>query len=162
MIDNTSVNILIVDDSIDNLRVVGNFLLDRGYNIFVSNDGENALKTLGLNKIDLVLMDIMMPGIDGFEVCGRIKSNPETKHIPVIFLSARVETVDIVKGFEVGGVDYVTKPFQKLELLARVDTHVRLKKTYDYLDEWRKEAVKSRDHYMNVLLNLGKVIFPDK
>jgi DNA-binding response OmpR family regulator len=162
MIDNTSVNILIVDDSIDNLKVVGNFLLDRGYNIFVSNDGENALKTLGLNKIDLVLMDIMMPGMDGFEVCGRIKSNPETKHIPVIFLSARVETADIVKGFEVGGVDYVTKPFQKLELLARVDTHVRLKKTYDYLDEWRKEAVKSRDHYMNVLLNLGKVIFPDK
>jgi CheY-like chemotaxis protein len=162
MIDNTSVNILIVDDSIDNLKVVGNFLLDCGYNIFVSNDGENALKTLGLNKIDLVLMDIMMPGMDGFEVCGRIKSNPDTRHIPVIFLSARVETADIVKGFEVGGVDYVTKPFQKLELLARVDTHVRLKKTYDYLDEWRKEAVKSRDHYMNVLLNLGKVIFPEK
>jgi DNA-binding response OmpR family regulator len=162
MIDNTSVNLLIVDDSIDNLKVVGNFLLEKGYNIFVSNDGENALKTLGLNKIDLVLMDIMMPGMDGFEVCGRIKSNPETKHIPVIFLSARVETADIVKGFEVGGVDYVTKPFQKLELLARVDTHVRLKKTYDYLDEWRNEAVKSRDHYMNVLLNLGKVIFPDK
>jgi|WetSurMetagenome_2_1015567.scaffolds.fasta_scaffold365126_1 DNA-binding response OmpR family regulator len=162
MIDNTSVNILIVDDSIDNLKVVGNFLLDRGYNIFVSNDGENALKTLGLNKIDLVLMDIMMPGMNGFEVCGKIKSNADTKHIPVIFLSARVETADIVKGFEVGGVDYVTKPFQKLELLARVDTHVRLKKTYDYLDEWRKEAVKSRDHYMNVLLNLGKVIFPEK
>jgi DNA-binding response OmpR family regulator len=162
MIDNTGVNILIVDDSIDNLKVVGNFLLDRGYNIFVSNDGENALKTLGLNKIDLVLMDIMMPGMNGFEVCSKIKSNPETKHIPVIFLSARVETADIVKGFEVGGVDYVTKPFQKLELLARVDTHVRLKKTYDYLDEWRKEAVKSRDHYINVLLNLGKVIFPDK
>ncbi len=124
--------------------------------------GKMLLKTLGLNKIDLVLMDIMMPGMNGFEVCGKIKSNPDTKHIPVIFLSARVETADIVKGFEVGGVDYVTKPFQKLELLARVDTHVRLKKTYDYLDEWRKEAVKSRDHYMNVLLNLGKVIFPEK
>jgi PleD family two-component response regulator len=104
----------------------------------------------------------MMPGIDGFEVCSRIKTNPETKHIPVIFLSAKVETADIIKGFEVGGVDYVTKPYQKMELLARVDTHIRLKKTYDYLDEWRQEAVDSRDHYMNVLVNLGKVIFPDK
>ncbi|MBK8884161.1 MAG: response regulator [Bacteroidales bacterium] len=162
MIDNKSVNILIVDDSIDNLKVVGSILLERGYNIFVSNDGESALKTLGLNKIDLVLMDIIMPGMDGFEVCIKMKSNPDTQHIPVIFLSAKIETEDVVRGFEVGGVDYVTKPFHKQELLARVDTHVRLKKTYDYLDEWRKEAVKSRDHYMSVLLNLGKVIFPDK
>jgi len=162
MIDNTSLNILIVDDSIDNLKVVGNFLLEQGYNIFVSNDGENALKTLQVNKIDLVLLDIMMPGLDGFEVCAKMKTNQETQHIPVIFLSAKAETEDIVKGFEAGGVDYVTKPFQKLELLARVDTHIRLKKTYDFLDDWRKEAVKSRDHYMKVLHNLGKVIFPDK
>jgi PleD family two-component response regulator len=162
MIDNKSVNILIVDDSVDNLKVVGNVLLEQGYNIYVANDGESALNTISLNKIDLVLLDIMMPGIDGFEVCSRIKSSPETKHIPVIFLSAKVETADIIRGFEVGGVDYVTKPYQKMELLARVDTHIRLKKTYDYLDEWRKEAVLSRDHYMNVLLNLGKVIFPDK
>lgn len=162
MIDNKSVNILIVDDSVDNLKVVGNILLEQGYNIYVANDGESALNTISLNKIDLVLLDIMMPGIDGFEVCSRVKSSPETSHIPVIFLSAKVETADIIRDFEVGGVDYVTKPYQKMELLARVDTHIRLKKTYDYLDEWRKEAVLSRDHYMNVLLNLGKVIFPDK
>jgi DNA-binding response OmpR family regulator len=162
MIDNSSVNILIVDDSIDNLKVVGNFLLDKGYNIFVANDGENAIKTLELNNIDLVLMDIVMPGPDGFEVCARIKSNPVTEHVPVIFLSAKIETEDVIRGFEAGGVDYVTKPFNKLELLARVDTHIRLKKAYDDLDEWRKEAVKSRDHYMSALINLGKVIFPDK
>jgi DNA-binding response OmpR family regulator len=162
MIDNSSVNLLIVDDSFDNLKVVGNLLLEQGYNIFVANDGDSALKTLSVNKIDLVLLDIMMPGMDGFEVCSKIKANTDLRSIPVIFLSAKVETADIVKGFEVGGVDYVTKPFEKLELLARVDTHVRLKKTYDLLDDWRKEAVKSRDHYMNVLLNLGKVIFPDK
>jgi DNA-binding response OmpR family regulator len=161
MIDNKSVNILIVDDSFDNLKVVGNFLLEKGYNIFVANDGETALKTISLNSIDLILLDIMMPGIDGFEVCIRVKSNPEMQHIPVIFLSAKVETADIVRGFEVGGVDYVTKPFHKLELLARVDTHIRLKKTYDLLDEWKKEAVKSRDHYLDVLFNLGKVVFPD-
>jgi DNA-binding response OmpR family regulator len=162
MIDNSSVNLLIVDDSFDNLKVVGNLLLEQGYNIFVANDGDSALKTLSVNKIDLVLLDIMMPGMDGFEVCSKIKANTDLRSIPVIFLSAKVETADIVKGFEVGGVDYVTKPFEKLELLARVDTHVRLKKTYDLLDDWRKEAVKSRDHYMNVLLNLGKVIFPDQ
>jgi PleD family two-component response regulator len=162
MIDNTSVNILIVDDSYDNLRVVGNILLGKGYNIFVANDGESALRTISLNKIDLILLDIMMPGIDGFEVCAKIKSDFKTEYIPVIFLSAKADPDDIVKGFENGGVDYITKPFHKPELLARVDTHVRMKKTYDLLDEWRKEAVKSRDHYMKVLFDLSKVIFPDE
>jgi two-component system, sensor histidine kinase and response regulator len=162
MIDNAGVNILIVDDSYDNLRVIGNILLEKGYNIFVANYGASALRSISLNKIELILLDILMPGIDGFEVCTRIKSEFKTENIPVIFLSARDDPDDIVKGFENGGVDYITKPFHKPELLARVDTHVRMKKTYDLLDEWRKEAVKSRDHYMMVLCDLSKVIFADE
>lgn len=162
MEENRKINILIVDDSIDNLKVAGNLLLEKEYSIHVASDGESCLKTLESGNIDLVLLDIMMPGIDGFEVCSRMKANPATELIPVIFLSAKIEPEDIVKGFHVGGVDYVTKPFRKEELLARVDTHVKLKRAYDLINEWRNDAVKSRDQYMNMLYTLGKVIFPQK
>ena len=108
--------LLVVDDNQDNLKVVSNFLKEKNYKIALATDGAGALKILETNRIDLILLDIMMPGMDGFEVCKRLKENPETKDIPVIFLTAKSETDDIVRGFQLGGVDYITKPFKHKEI----------------------------------------------
>ena len=120
------INILIVDDNQENLKVVSNFLKDKGYNIALSLDGPGALKILETDKIDLILLDIMMPGMNGFEVCKKIMENTEWQDIPVIFLTAKTETDDLVEGFNSGGVDYITKPFNKDELLIRVNNHLEL------------------------------------
>lgn len=118
--------VLIVDDTMENIQVLGSLLRDAGYGINVANDGTKALSTLERVIPDLVLLDIMMPVMDGFEVCRRMKQNPEWCDIPVIFLTAKVETESVVEGFELGAVDYVTKPFQAAELLQRVDTHLTM------------------------------------
>ena len=102
-------------------------ILARDYEIVTAANGADALEICTNDCIDLVLLDIIMPDMDGYEVCERIKANLNTKHIPVIFLTAKTETKDIVQGFDAGGVDYVTKPFNKVELLARVKTHIELK-----------------------------------
>ncbi len=117
--------ILLVDDNLKNLQVLGN-LLEGTYGTAAAENGVEALEFLKKRMPDLILLDIMMPGMGGFEVCKRLKAAPETRDIPIIFLSAKTETQNIVKGFEVGGVDYITKPFQIPELLARVHTHVDL------------------------------------
>ncbi|MBE0673505.1 MAG: response regulator [Bacteroidales bacterium] len=118
--------ILAVDDHPVNRRLLEG-ILAKEYDIITAANGADALAICTNESIDLVLLDIMMPEMDGYEVCERIKANLNTKHIPVIFLTAKTETKDIVKGFDVGGVDYVTKPFKKVELLARVKTHIELK-----------------------------------
>jgi DNA-binding response OmpR family regulator len=150
--------ILVVDDNQENLKVVSNFLKEMNYKIALALDGDNALQIVRENKIDLILLDIMMPGMDGFEVCEILKENPETKDIPVIFLTARTETDDIVKGFQLGGVDYITKPFNKEELYARVNTHMQLKLIRDGLCECELATRKSRDYFMKVLYDLGKIM----
>ncbi|MCP4757181.1 MAG: response regulator [Proteobacteria bacterium] len=119
-------SILIVDDNVPNLQFLGKLLEKSSYDPTVVTDGAKALEFLREKLPDLILLDIMMPVMDGFEVCRKIKANSRTKHIPVIFLTAKSETEDIVKGFEVGGVDYVTKPFNIVELLARIKTHVEM------------------------------------
>jgi two-component system, sensor histidine kinase and response regulator len=121
--------ILMVDDNAQNIQVLGNILKERGYKISVSMNGNEALNFVNKTIPDLILLDIMMPEMDGFEVCRRLKENESTRDIPVIFLTAKTESDDIVKGFEVGGIDYVTKPFKKEELLVRVRTHLKLKRT---------------------------------
>ena len=123
--------ILIVDDIIQNLQVLGNILKSFGYRVALATDGNKALEVTNMIHPDLILLDVTMPNLNGFEVCQRIKNSEETKEIPIIFLTARVETEDIVKGFEVGGVDYVTKPFNSAELLQRVHTHLELKRSRD-------------------------------
>jgi len=124
--------ILMVDDVPKNLQVLGSILGASEYLITPAMSGEQALARVEQLMPDLILLDVMMPGIDGFETCRQIKANPKTKDIPVIFLTAKVETVDVVKGFNVGAVDYVTKPFQAEELLTRVKTHISLKlKTHE-------------------------------
>ncbi|TAN53880.1 MAG: diguanylate cyclase [Methylococcaceae bacterium] len=119
-------NILIVDDNPQNLKVLGATLIEAGYDIHIAQSGEQALKAVEPLAPDLILLDIMMPGMDGYEVCRRLKADPLTEQIPVIFLTAKVEEDDVVQGLELGAVDYVTKPFNIAILLARVKTHVRL------------------------------------
>ncbi|OQX82420.1 MAG: hypothetical protein B6D64_00285 [Bacteroidetes bacterium 4484_276] len=119
--------ILIVDDIPKNIELAANILSTKNYNITFAISGQAALKKVKLIDFDLILLDVMMPEMDGFEVCEKLKSDPSTQNIPVIFLTAKTETENVVKGFELGAVDYVTKPFSTDELLARVNTHVGIK-----------------------------------
>ncbi|EAY27694.1 response Regulator Receiver Signal Transduction Histidine Kinase [Microscilla marina ATCC 23134] len=118
--------ILIVDDTPANIGVILSYLRDQGYKMLVAEDGESAIEQVGFMKPDLILMDIMMPGLNGFETCTSLKANKETADIPIIFMSALNETVDKVKGFQLGAVDYITKPFQQEEVLARIKTHLKM------------------------------------
>jgi diguanylate cyclase (GGDEF)-like protein/PAS domain S-box-containing protein len=119
--------IMVVDDNPANLGVVGEHLEDHEYNVTVALDGHEALKRAEFVVPDLILLDVMMPGIDGFETCRRLKANPATADIPVIFMTALTDVSDKVSAFQAGGVDYISKPFQTEELLARVKTHLALR-----------------------------------
>ncbi len=119
--------ILVVDDTIANLDVVTQVLEDAGYDVAMAIDGSRALKLAKANPPDLILLDVQMPGIDGFETCRQLKANPETAAIPTIFMTALGDTDSKIKGFDLGAVDYITKPFQEKELLARVRTHLKLR-----------------------------------
>lgn len=132
-------HILIVDDNPQNLQVLGQFLKKNDFNVAAATDGQTALDMIANRKPDLILLDIMMPNMDGFETCKIIKQDPGTKDIPVIFLTAKIETEDIVKGFETGASDYVTKPFNTFELLARINTHLELKKSRDIIMKQTRE-----------------------
>jgi len=118
--------ILVVDDTPANIQTLAAILKDKGYQLSVATNGKQALEVLARVQPDLILLDVMMPEMDGFETCRRLKEAAATKQIPVIFLTARTETTDIVKGFELGAVDYVAKPFNAHELLARVSTHLTI------------------------------------
>ncbi len=118
--------ILLVEDTPANIQAVTAILKEQGYQISVATNGRIALDALARQVPDLILLDVMMPEMDGFETCRRLKEHPGWRDIPVIFLTARTETADIVKGFELGAVDYVAKPFNAHELLARVNTHLAL------------------------------------
>ncbi|NJL69078.1 MAG: response regulator [Oscillatoriales cyanobacterium RU_3_3] len=120
-------SILIVDDSQNNLSLLDRILSKRGYKVRVASSGKFALEAVELAQPDLILLDIMMPDMDGYEVCSRLKAEERTRGIPVIFLSALVEVADKVKGFSVGGVDYITKPFEPTEVVARVENQLRMR-----------------------------------
>jgi PleD family two-component response regulator len=130
-VESSRCNILIVDDVAKNIQVLGNILRQEGYSISFATSGKQALRMVAADSFDLILLDVMMPEMDGLEVCKGLKEDPESRHIPVIFLTAKTEREDIVKGFQVGALDYVTKPFNSAELLARVRTHLELKKARD-------------------------------
>ncbi|MGD8766531.1 MAG: response regulator, partial [Methyloceanibacter sp.] len=140
--------ILIVDDTPTNVAVISG-LLKETYKTKVATNGEKALAIAnGADKPDLILLDIMMPGMDGFEVCRRLKANPETAEIPVIFLTAKTDAVDEEKGFEVGGVDYIHKPFSGPIVLARVRTQLALREALSEAREARNQA----DELLHALL----------
>ena len=132
---NANVNLLIVDDTLKNIQVLGTLLRNEGYQIHVAQNGLQALKVVETVQPDLILLDVMMPQLDGFETCKRLKANEKTKEIPIIFLTARTEIEAIVEGFELGAVDYVTKPFNPPELLSRVNTHLTLYKLQKELEQ---------------------------
>jgi len=127
--------ILVVDDSPENLELLCAFLRDSGFEIDVAENGEAALEQLAQVKPDLILLDVVMPGLDGFETCQRLKENDETKDIPVIFMTALVNTSDKVRGFELGAVDHIAKPLQPDEVLARITTHLTIKNLQESLQE---------------------------
>lgn len=118
--------ILIVDDNPTNLKVLSEAIANSGWEILVATDGETAIDQSEYATPDLILLDVMMPGMDGFETCRRLKSNPATNEIPVIFMTALNDTVDKIKGLSLGAVDYITKPFQTEEVLARLKVHLQL------------------------------------
>jgi len=125
--------ILMVDDVPKNLQVLGNILNKEGYKISAALNGEQALKILENAKPDLILLDVMMPGMSGFDVIKKIRENENLVETPVIFLTAKTEKDDVIHGIELGAVDYVTKPFNSTELLARVKNHIELKLSKDRL-----------------------------
>ena len=116
---------LIVDDVPDNLALLSDALSDAGYTVLVATDGQAAIDSLQRVVPDIILLDAVMPGIDGFETCQRIKQMASAQHVPVIFMTGLTETEHVVKGFVSGGIDYVTKPIDPAEVLARAATHIR-------------------------------------
>ncbi|ACB74247.1 hybrid sensor histidine kinase/response regulator [Opitutus terrae] len=139
--------ILVVDDQETNLRVLGDMLAHLGYDIVPALDGEQALRRLSSRPVDLILLDVLMPGLDGFEVCRRIRSNVAWIDIPIIFLSAADDKSLIVRALESGGVDYITKPFNAAELLSRVRTHLALKTARDRL----RQLAEDKDELLGIL-----------
>jgi signal transduction histidine kinase len=127
MVDAQKNTILIVDDNPNNIRVLFEFLHQSGFKVSVVKSGEAAIEKIALIQPDLILLDVMMPGIDGFETCRRLKADPKAKDIPVIFMTALADTEHKVKGLQIGAVDYITKPFHFSEVLARVNVHLALR-----------------------------------
>jgi len=122
----TRSTILIVDDTPVNVAVLAEYLVSHGFSVMVAQDGEEGLDRAQFGQPDLILLDIMMPGMDGFETCRRLKSLASTKDIPVIFMTALSDISDKITGYKMGAVDYVTKPFHIEEALARINTHLTL------------------------------------
>ena len=144
--------ILIVDDNPQNLQVLANLLKEEKYEIEFAINGEATLDWLKNRQFDLILLDINMPGMNGFEVCKKIRSNKETHEIPIIFLSAESERESILKGFEVGAQDFVIKPFDSRELLARVKTQLDLKTKTEKLEKVNEWLGKKIDTWIRVSL----------
>ena len=151
--------ILIVDDVPANLRILSDALESKGYRIQAATDGETALKIIEAGIPELVLLDVMMPGLNGYETCRRMKKMPGMEHIPVLFITALNETEDIVEGFEAGGMDYLTKPFSEAEVHARVSTHLRvgrLTRALEVRNAELEQAIRERKQAERTTANLSR------
>ncbi len=144
--------ILVVDDNPKNIQVLATHLTNDDYEVEYASNGKEAVQIIEREDFDLILLDVMMPGIDGFETCRRIKKIENKKHIPVIFVTAKTDIDSLTLGFEYGGVDYISKPFKADELLLRVSTHVELKKTRDKLN-YHKTFLEKKETYYNDKIN---------
>ena len=122
--------LLVVDDVMENIQVAGAILKEKGYQLNIARNGKQALQVVEKTTPDLILLDIVMPEMDGFECCAQLKASAATRDIPVIFLTANTDSKDLVKGFELGAVDYVYKPFNAPELLSRIHTHLALRQAH--------------------------------
>jgi PAS domain S-box-containing protein len=158
-------SVLIVDDTPANINILGHIMAKGNLNVSVAPNGEKALELIGKNKPDLILLDIMMPGVDGYEVCEKLKQDEATKDIPVIFLTALSGLENIVKGFNVGGIDYITKPFHEREVVCRVASQLQLQKTRNELIQSQKDLAQSEKLYRTIVEKVPEFIFqldPDR
>ena len=156
-------SLLIVDDNSANLKLVA-AVLNPYYQLSITDNGETAIKIAELKIPDLILLDVMMPGMSGFDVCKYLKQNEKTREIPIIFLTAKNEESDIVMAFDIGGADYVLKPFKTREILSRVKTQIDLKDAKDRLkqqNEEIKEIVANRDELFSIIAHDLKSPFWD-
>jgi len=148
-------NILVVDDIPLNVELLRTYLKSAGYFVLEANDGEEALKSVAQNKPDLVLLDIMMPKINGFEVCQKLKSDTKTQFVPIVLVTALQSIEDKVKGIESGADDFITKPFNKLELLARVKSLLRIKFLHDELEKKIAQLNEARKRLQQLAVTDG-------
>lgn len=146
----SDVTVLVIDDTPTNLKLLGDVLSDAGYKVLFKKDGRSGLKLARKRRPDVILLDIMMPEIDGYETCQELKADALTRSIPVIFMSALSDTIDKVKGFEVGAVDYITKPFQVEEVRARIDTHLTIQRL--------RMELETRNAELNEKLSLAQAL----
>jgi two-component system, sensor histidine kinase and response regulator len=137
--------VMIVDDTPANIDLLYQTLEPEGYKISVAGTGEETLKLVPKIKPDLILLDVMLPGIDGFETCQKLKEAPETANIPIIFITAKAESEDIVKGFNLGGADYLTKPFNQEEVCARIKTHLHFQLLLQTMETQNKKLNELND-----------------
>ncbi|OLP16335.1 hybrid sensor histidine kinase/response regulator [Leptolyngbya sp. 'hensonii'] len=147
----TQSTILVVDDNPTNIQVLFDVLSENGYRVAIAKSGEAALQRLQAYQPDLILLDVMMPGIDGFQTCERLKADPTTQDIPVIFMTALSDAVDKVRGLSLGAVDYITKPIQHEEALARIRVHLQLRTLTKTLEERVAERTADLTQTCNVL-----------
>ncbi|AFZ55790.1 hybrid sensor histidine kinase/response regulator [Anabaena cylindrica FACHB-243] len=150
--------ILLVDDNANNLKVLSEAIQGYGWKALMANDGESAIEQAEYAHPDLIILDVMMPGIDGFETCRRLKANSITQNIPIIFMTALSDATDKVKGLEIGAVDYVTKPFQQAEVIARLKLHLKLshltRTLEQQVEERTAELTKSLQQLQNTQLQM--------
>lgn len=154
MYSNNNPKILIIDDIAENIKVVANVLKKHNFNISYAKSGKDGIERAKKVHFDLILLDIMMPEMDGFAVCRVLKTDNKTKDIPVIFLTAKTDEDSIKKGFEAGGVDFIIKPFKTNELLARVNTHIQLKLVQEQLSKTNEEiqqAIENKDKLLSII-----------
>lgn len=147
-------DILVVDDTRENLRLLVRLLAEQGYKVRPTASGSMALTAAQISPPDLILLDIMMPEMNGFIVCAHLKADPQTQNIPVIFISALHETEKIVQAFAAGGVDYITKPFQSDEVLARVKAHLTIRKLQKELAQKNEELQTKNEALEQALANV--------
>jgi signal transduction histidine kinase len=146
--------VLVIDDQPDNVKLLLDFLSKKGFKMLVAHDGKEGIRMAELTQPDLILLDVTMPEMDGFEVCQALKNHEKTQGIPVIFMTARTEIVDKLKGFEVGAADYITKPFQFEEVLARVTSHLKLRKLQTQLLQKNQQLQEEITHRKQVEMSL--------
>lgn len=147
--------ILMVDDTPANLHILFDLLSESGFEVLVAEDGESALARAQYTRPDLILLDVLMADMDGFETCRRLKDNPETQSIPVIFMTSLVDTIDKVKGLQLGAVDYITKPFQIEEVLARINTHLTLQRLKTTLQEKEERLSRVIEGALDAIITLN-------
>lgn len=157
--------ILFVDDNGENLQVLGMIFKKYNADLMFARSGNEALAIVTSHSPDIILLDVMMPEVNGFDVCKAIKANPQTKDIPVIFLTAKTDREDIVMGFAVGGVDYISKPFCKEEIIARVTTHLKMGYLHSHLKKSLQDAVEKQEALkldLDIAANIQRSLLPSK